>query len=261
MCQTFRTNYAPHWHRSSCWLSSWKCNGLGALPGPYKSSKAPAEQYLSVIRRECDRLSRLIENLLDFAKIERGVKQYHFDYEDLTIVLCMAVESFRPHAEAQGFRLDIDIVEPLPEIRLDADAMAQVVLNLLSNAVKYSDDVKEIRVQAYRHGSHVVIAVTDRGIGIDAAEIPKIFDDFYRVDQRLNTPKQGGMGLGLTLVRHMVQAHGGSISVRSEVGKGSTFSVMLPIPAEDMATVKTLSAVPGDAQSTVPGQPRVEMKV
>jgi signal transduction histidine kinase len=233
----------------------------GSATEALQKQQAPAEQYLSVIRRECDRLSRLIENLLDFAKIERGVKQYHFDYEDLTIVLCMAIESFRPHAEAQGFRLEIDIAEPLPEIRLDADAMAQVVLNLLSNAVKYSDDVKEIRVQAYRHGAHVVIAVTDRGIGINAAEIPKIFDDFYRVDQRLNTLKQGGMGLGLTLVRHMVQAHGGSISVRSTVGKGSTFSVMLPIPTDDMVTVKTLPTVPGNAQSTVPNQPRVEMKV
>ena len=106
-----------------------------------------------------------------------------------------------------------------------------------------------------------MIEVTDRGIGIDAAEIPKIFDDFYRIDQRLNAPKQGGMGLGLTLVRHMVQAHDGSISVRSEVGKGSTFLVTLPIPAEDLGTVKTLSVVPGDAPSTAPDQPRVEMKV
>jgi two-component system phosphate regulon sensor histidine kinase PhoR len=146
-------------------------------------------------------------------------------------------------------------------MRLDADAMAQVVLNLLSNAVKYSDAVKEIRVQAYREGSHVVIAVTDRGIGIAAAEIPKIFDDFYRVNQRLNTPQQGGMGLGLTLVRHIVHAHGGSISVHSEVGKGSTFSVALPIPAAETPPGKTIPAAPGNAHSAVSNLPRVEINV
>jgi signal transduction histidine kinase len=235
----------------------WPGNTAVALP----KRQAPAEQYLSVIRRECDRLSRLIDNLLDFATIERGVKQYHFDYEDLTIVLCMAVESFRPHAEAQGFRLDMDIVEPLPAIRLDADAMAQVVLNLLSNAVKYSDAVKEIRVQAYRDSAHVVMAVTDRGIGIDAAELPKIFDDFYRVDQRLNAPQQGGMGLGLTLARHIVHAHGGSIRVHSDVGKGSTFAVALPIPAEDTPPGTAMPAASGTTQSAVPGEMHVEMNV
>jgi two-component system, OmpR family, phosphate regulon sensor histidine kinase PhoR len=223
--------------------------------------KVPAEQYLSVIRRECDRLGRLIENLLAFARIERGMEQYHFEYEDPAIVVRMAVESFRPHAEAQGFRLDLDIVEPLPDICLDADAIVQVVLNLLSNAVKYSDAMKDICVRVYCDGSQVAVEVTDCGIGIDVAEVPKIFDDFYRVDQRLNTQKQGGMGLGLTLVRHIVRAHGGRVNVRSEVGKGSTFVVMLPIPVEEMPSVKAMSAVHGDVSSTVPSQHRVGIEV
>jgi signal transduction histidine kinase len=223
--------------------------------------KVPPEQYLGVIRRECDRLGRLIENLLDFARIERGVKQYYFAYEDLATVLHMAIESFRPHAEAQGFRVDMDIMNSLPEMRLDADAMAQVMLNLLSNAVKYSDAVKEIHVRAYRHGSQVVVEVTDRGIGIAAMEIPKIFADFYRIDQRLNTPKQGGMGLGLTLVQHIVHAHGGSIRVHSEVGKGSTFLVTLPIPDEEIPMVKTMPDGHGDTRNAVPDQSRVEMEV
>jgi signal transduction histidine kinase len=207
----------------------------------------PAKHYLSVIRRECDRLGRLLENLLAFARIERGMTQYHFEYEDPAIVIRMAVESFRPHAEAQGFRLDLDIVEPLPDLRLDADALVQVVLNLLSNAVKYSNEVKDIRMRVYRDGSQVAVEVTDCGMGIDAAELPKIFDDLYRVDQRLNTQKQGGMGLGLTLVQHIVRAHGGRVSVRSAVGKGSTFVVRLPIPAEDMPSVKAMLAGHGDA--------------
>ncbi|NUM76657.1 HAMP domain-containing histidine kinase [candidate division KSB1 bacterium] len=196
--------------------------------------KARAENYLGIIRRECSRLGRLIENVLDFSKIERGVKQYSFEYEDPAAVVRMAVDSFRPHAEEQGFTLALDIAEPLPELRLDADAISQVILNLLSNAVKYSDAVKDIRVRAYQKNTNVVIEVSDRGIGIAAAELSKVFDDFYRADQRLNSQKQGGMGLGLTLARQIVRAHGGEISVRSEVGQGSTFTFTLPIPESVM---------------------------
>lgn len=196
--------------------------------------KARAENYLGIIRRECSRLGRLIENVLDFSKIERGIKQYSFEYEDPAAVVRMAVDSFRPHAEEQGFTLAVDIAEPLPELRLDADAISQVILNLLSNAVKYSDAVKDIHVRAFQQKSQVVIDVTDLGIGIAATELSKVFDDFYRADQRLNSQKQGGMGLGLTLARQIVRAHGGEISVRSEVGKGSTFTFTLPIPESVM---------------------------
>lgn len=196
--------------------------------------KARAENYLGIIRRECSRLGRLIENVLDFSKIERGIKQYSFEYEDPAAVVRMAVDSFRPHAEEQGFTLALDIAEPLPELRLDADAISQVILNLLSNAVKYSDAVKDIRVRAYQKNTNVVIEVSDRGIGIAAAELSKVFEDFYRADQRLNSQKQGGMGLGLTLARQIVRAHGGEISVRSEVGQGSTFTFTLPIPESVM---------------------------
>lgn len=200
---------------------------------PVENYKEKAVQYLGVIRRECDRLGRLIENVLNFSKIERGFKQYNFEYEDPASVLRLAVESFRPHAEAEGFSLAVDLDENLPELRLDADAVSQVMLNLLSNAMKYSGEVKEIRVHAYRDGAAVAVEVADRGIGIAAAEIPKIFDDFYRVDQTLGAAKQGGMGLGLTLARHIVRAHGGDITVRSEAGKGSRFIFTLPIPADE----------------------------
>lgn len=202
-----------------------------------------AQQHLRIIRRECDRLGRLIENVLNFAKIERGLQTYRFEYEEPAAVLRLALEAFRPNAEAQGFKLETEIPDDLPELRLDADAISQVLLNLLSNAVKYSGEVKEIRVRVQRQAQQVVIEVADRGIGIPAAELPKIFDDFYRVDQRLATHQQGGMGLGLTLARHIVRAHGGDLTVRSQVGKGSTFSFTLPLPAaEPAATAGTVSA-------------------
>jgi signal transduction histidine kinase len=213
-----------------------------------ESFRARAQQYLRVIHRECDRLSRLIENVLDFSKIERGVKQYNFEYEDLAVVLHTAIESFRPHAEANGFSLEVEVAENLPELRMDADAISQVMLNLLSNAVKYSDERKEIRVRAYRHHQHVAIEVSDQGIGIPAAEIPKIFDGFYRVDQRLGSQKQGGVGLGLTLARHIVRAHGGEIVVRSEEGRGSTFTFSLPIPVEEITHVNDTSLKNGEAK-------------
>ncbi|MGH7494293.1 MAG: ATP-binding protein [bacterium] len=209
--------------------------------------KTRAENYLSIIGRECGRLGRLIENMLDFSKIERGVKQYNFEYEDPATMLRMAVDSFRPAAEEQGFALALEIAEPLPELRADADAISQVILNLLSNAVKYSDAVKEIHIRAYQQCAHVAIEVADHGIGIAAAEITKVFDDFYRADQRLNSQKQGGMGLGLTLARQIVRAHGGEISVRSEVSKGSTFTFTLPIPEP----VVTKSLLQEEAQLTI----------
>jgi signal transduction histidine kinase len=190
-----------------------------------------AEKYLNVIRRESDRLGRLIENILDFSKIERGVKNYTFEYETPAAILQKAIDSFRPHAEAQGFAIHTQIDDSLPELLLDSDAITQAILNLLSNAVKYGEKGKFIAVRAYQDRNQVGIEIEDRGIGIAAAQLPRIFEEFYRIDQRLNSKQQGGMGLGLTLVKHIVQAHGGTVKARSEVGKGSTFIITLPVPA------------------------------
>lgn len=201
-------------------------------PSNGASTKARAEQYFNLIRRECERLGRLIENVLNFAKIERGVAQYRFEFEDPAALLHMALDSIRPRAEAQGFTLTNEIDDDLPELRLDADAFMQVMLNLLGNAIKYSGTQKAIHVRARREGTRVNIAVIDRGLGIPPAALKKIFQEFYRVDQRLNTEQQGGMGLGLTLSQKIVVAHGGEITVASEVGRGSTFTVSLPIPQE-----------------------------
>ncbi len=197
------------------------------------NAQSRTEQYFGIIRRECDRLGRLIENVLNFAKIERGVAQYHFEFEDPGALLHMALDSFRPHAEAQGFTLTHDIAEDLPELRLDADAFVQVMLNLFGNAAKYSAGQKEIHVRADHEGGRVAIAVADRGLGIPQQALRKIFQEFYRVDQRLNTERQGGLGLGLTLTKHIVEAHGGEIIAQSELGQGSTFTVYLPIPSSE----------------------------
>ena len=112
--------------------------------------------------------------------------------------------------------------------RIDKDAISQALLNLLSNAVKYSEDIKYIRVRIHRDSNSALISVTDRGIGIPKKEHRKIFDKFYRVTA-MNAKQTGGSGLGLTLVKNIVEAHGGSVEVESEIGKGSTFTVSLPL--------------------------------
>jgi two-component system phosphate regulon sensor histidine kinase PhoR len=118
----------------------------------------------------------------------------------------------------------------------------------LGNAVKYSDAVKEIQVRASREGAWVVLDVEDRGIGIAARDLARVFDQFYRVDQRLDSGHGGGLGLGLTLARHIARAHGGEILVHSEPGRGSTFRVLLPIPQEPAArAVPAPSARPAEA--------------
>ncbi len=213
------------------------------LLAPAKLDLDKAQQYLGVIRRESDRLTRLIENVLDFAKIERGVKQYRFEYEEPSAVLRAACEAFRPHAAAQGFRFEIDLPHDLPEMRMDADAITQALLNLLSNAVKYSEEVKEILVRGYCEATQLVLEVQDRGLGIAPEELPKIFEDFYRVDQRLSTNQQGGMGLGLTLAGHIARAHGGEITVQSVLGQGSTFTMSLPLLQAESETIPDRSEI------------------
>jgi two-component system OmpR family sensor kinase len=135
-------------------------------------------------------------------------------------------------------------------VRLDADAISQVLLNLLSNAVQYSKDVKEIRVRVARQKQAVLIEVTDRGVGIEPGDLRRVFEKFYSSWQRMDSHTQGGLGLGLALSREIVRAHGGEITVRSAVGQGSTFTVVLPVPAAQpvrapAAPVPDLEAVEG----------------
>jgi signal transduction histidine kinase len=191
----------------------------------------PEEQRrcLQIIARESERLSRLIDNVLNFAKIERGVKRYELEHEEMGAIVGSVVEAFKYHAEEQGFAIKTVIQENLPEVKADADAISQVLFNLLSNAIKYSDKDTTVEVRVFQQDSHVVTEVADQGIGIDARDLPRIFEDFYRADQSPESERPG-TGLGLTLARHIARAHGGDIVVESEKGKGSTFSLVLPIP-------------------------------
>jgi signal transduction histidine kinase len=195
--------------------------------GMARMGEGERARSLGTIRRECERLQRLIDTVLDFARIERGAKQYRFEYEEIGSLARGVAEEFRPHAEAEGCRYEVSIEPDLPEVRVDADAVRRMLLNLLSNAVKYSDSERHVALRIFRRAGELALQVEDHGIGIDPGEQRRIFDEFYRVDAL--SSRRTGVGLGLTLVRRLAEAHGGRVTVESERGRGSRFTVWLPL--------------------------------
>lgn len=196
-------------------------------------AKDPATQaeYLDTIVNESERLTRLLNNVLDFSKIEQGQRTYHPAPASLPETVQAAARAMEYPLKQQGFELDIQLDEGLPQVRVDRDAIEQAVLNLLSNAMKYSGDSRTIGLKVQREGDRAVIQVVDKGVGIDTKDQEHIFEDFYRVPTRENLSLPG-TGLGLSLVSHIAKAHGGTVMVESAPGRGSTFSIILPLESE-----------------------------
>ena len=198
-------------------------------------------EYGEYIETESRRLTQLINNLLDFASIESGRKSYKFERVDVSELVSETLRTFGVRLRQNGFRVVFDGPSgPLPPVRVDPGAIAQSLSNLLDNAVKYSyqTENKEIRVALRREGDSVAISVEDHGIGIPRDEQKKIFDRFHRVGTGLVHDVKGS-GLGLSIVQHIVQAHGGQVTVESRSGEGSTFSILLPIEAAGAADLAT----------------------
>jgi signal transduction histidine kinase len=192
------------------------------------------DDYLQTIVSESERLTRLLDNVLDFAKIEAGRKTYHLRPCSPADVVRSAASTMGDLLARNGFHLEIVIDEAMPLVLADRDALEQALLNLLSNAVKYSGRGRKIELSVRSRDGRVVIDVADAGIGIPPAEQSRIWEKFYRV----NDPEHAsipGTGLGLTLVAHVVAAHHGDIQVQSEVGRGTTFSIGLPAASADDA--------------------------
>ena len=184
-----------------------------------------------IITKESERLSHLINNVLDFSRIEMGRKEFDFKKGNLSQNVRDTLESYRYHLEKKGFTIQEEISSELPEMTFDGEAIASVLINLLSNAMKFSPKEKEITVKLYKDNGSAVLQVADRGIGISDREISRIFKRFYRSRDEIVSETRGS-GLGLTLVKHITDAHGGQIKVDSELGKGSIFSVILPLSGQ-----------------------------
>ena len=192
------------------------------------NSEEKKTEYYRIIRHESLRLNKMIDNILDFSKIEAGRKTYVFAPGDMAEVIEDVLSSYRYQIINSGFDIQTNIQPDLPPVLIDRDAMAQAISNLLDNAIKYSGEVKSLTITTKIIGSDLSIEVADRGIGIPRAEQAKIFEKFYRVGNGLVHDVKGS-GLGLSLVKHIVEAHNGSISVESELGKGSRFTILLPL--------------------------------
>jgi signal transduction histidine kinase len=185
-------------------------------------------EYYGIIRHESLRLNKMIDNILDFSKIEAGRKKYIFADGDMAEVIEHVLSSYRYQIINSGFDVQTNIQADLPPVLIDRDAMAQAISNLLDNAIKYSREVKQLSITTEQRGADLSIEIADHGIGIPRAEQAKIFEQFYRVGNGLVHDVKGS-GLGLSLVKHIVEAHHGTISVESDVGKGSRFTIRLPL--------------------------------
>jgi signal transduction histidine kinase len=185
-------------------------------------------EYLDTIFHESERLSRLVDNVLDLGMIERGKKIYRLKPVRLDDVIERAARAAQYPLEQSGFILDVEAERDVPAVNADADALQQAILNLLTNAMKYSGDSRRIALRLDRQNGHARIHVVDHGVGIAPEEQPRIFERFYRAPTAENKHIPG-TGLGLTIVSHIVKGHGGALEVASRVGAGSAFTMRLPL--------------------------------
>ncbi|HEV3056748.1 MAG TPA: HAMP domain-containing sensor histidine kinase [Vicinamibacterales bacterium] len=191
-----------------------------------------APEYYRIINSEARKLTRLINNLLDFSRIEAGLRRYRREPTDLTQLTGRVLESLESQFQHNQFTVTSRLTTPVP-VLIDPEAAEQALENLLSNAMKYSPENRDIVVEVVRDGQYGVIRVTDRGVGIPARFHRRIFRKFYRIQTDAGSGPQG-TGLGLAIVEHIMRGHGGLVRVDSEPGRGSTFALHFPLFAGDI---------------------------
>jgi two-component system phosphate regulon sensor histidine kinase PhoR len=194
----------------------------GALDDP-----ETARHFVTIIKKEGDQLGRLIEDILDLSRIESGKWTMKRESVYLDVLVRETANRLAAKGTELGVSMTVSLPPEIPPIPGDADRLAQVFINLVENALKYTPAGGTVTISALDRGDTVAVSVADTGVGIPKADLPRIFERFYRVD-KARTRRTGGTGLGLSIVRHIVESHGGSISVTSEVGIGSTLVVCLP---------------------------------
>jgi signal transduction histidine kinase len=216
-----------------------------------------AQEYYRIINTEARKLTRLIENILDFSRMEAGLRPYRTAPADIGALANQVLEDMASQFKQMQFDVRLHVEPDLPRVNVDEDAVEQALENLLANAMKYSGDAKQVDVRVGRVNSHVCVSVTDRGIGISRREQKKIFRKFYRVNSGLGGGPQG-TGLGLAIVDHTMRGHGGFVRVDSEPNHGSTFTLHFPIPAGgqasgDIGLTQATAAADGERHETDTG--------
>jgi signal transduction histidine kinase len=207
-----------------------------------------AQEYYRIINSEARKLTRLIENILNFSRMEAGLRPYRPAPADVGALAQQVLTDMSSQFNQTQFKVTLAVEPQLPQVNVDEDAVEQAIENLLANAMKYSGESRDIDVHVGRTNGHVCVSIKDRGIGIPRREQKRIFRKFYRVESGLGGGPQG-CGLGLAIVDHTMRGHGGFVRVDSEPDRGSTFTLHFPIPAES----QTGTPAEGDRHETHTG--------
>ena len=201
-------------------------SALEALRAGAQDDPQARDLFLARAEEETERMARLVEELLELSRLEAGVDVFVPQPVDLATVLSRAVERMAPRAREAGLGLALQLPPRLPPVRGDAERLERAVLNLLDNAIKFTPAGGSVTVTAAEGDGGVVLTVRDTGVGIEPADLPRIFERFYKADRSRRRP---GAGLGLAIVKHIVEAHGGRVWAESSPGQGSAFSIFLPL--------------------------------
>ena len=195
---------------------------------------AERERILRVLQKHSSRLNSLVDDLLSLARLEAPDTRLKLAPVDLREFVGRIAREWDRKAAAKDLTLSVEVVDDLPAIRVDEARLEEVVYNLLDNATKHSNSGGVIEIRVRREGEFALISVTDRGAGISTADLPRIFQRFYRAD-KARSRELGGTGLGLAIVKHITELHGGSVTAESQLGRGTTVRVLLPISAVEAA--------------------------
>ncbi len=198
--------------------------------------EADRKDGLMIITKESERLSYMINNILDFSKIEMGRKEFDLKSGNLVEIVMNTLNSYRYHLEKNGFKIEEEIDQDIPVVMFDKNAVEGILINLFSNVIKFSTDNKEMTLRFNKVNDKISLEVADRGIGIPPDELHNIFNRFYRVKRTADFDSRGS-GLGLTLVKHVIDAHGWQIDVKSTPGQGSIFSISIPLNAKEEKSI------------------------
>ena len=204
---------------------------IETLQGGALEDESTAREFLARADSEIDRLAQMVEELLELSRIESGEVPFRRESVEMGNVLAQAVGRLRPQVERQALSLDLDVSASLPPVIGDAERLESVAVNLLHNAITFTPAGGSVRVSAALVGGDVMVKVSDTGGGIAPEDLPRVFERFYKADRSRGSV---GTGLGLAVVKHAVEAHGGTVAVESELGRGSTFSFSIPAAVDQL---------------------------